>query len=102
MIRVATIGYGRFPDFQVKTPETPSLDERIAWALLHRPVFRHACRNEGVDMRIPLRICNVTRHEFEVMEKAQESDREMKEGKKRDSKRSVAGRNWMGVWRTKL
>ncbi|XP_006456885.1 hypothetical protein AGABI2DRAFT_212068 [Agaricus bisporus var. bisporus H97] len=101
MVRVAVIGYGRFPDFQMTTPESAPLDEKIAWALLNRPVLRHACMKEGLDMRLPLRICNVTRQEFEAMVKAQESTQEVKDGKKRHSMHS-SGRNWMRAWKTKL
>jgi coenzyme A diphosphatase NUDT7 len=101
MIRVAIIGFGRFPDFQATTHGTPSLNERIAWALLYKPVFRHACRSEGVDIRVPLKICNMSRREFEDIEKTQESERETKDGKKRNLAHSE-GRNWMRAWRTKL
>ena len=48
MIRVAMIGYDRDPEFRVTASEIPPLDERIAWAMLSRPVFRHACEREGI------------------------------------------------------
>jgi coenzyme A diphosphatase NUDT7 len=51
LIRVATIGYAREPDFEVHSPNELSLQERIAWALLNRKVFRDACENEGVGLR---------------------------------------------------
>lgn len=51
LIRVATIGYAREPDFEVHSPNEPSLEERIAWALLNRKVFKDACEKEGVDLQ---------------------------------------------------
>ena len=51
LIRVATIGYARGPDFEVRSPNELSLEERIAWALLNRKIFRDACEREGVDLR---------------------------------------------------
>lgn len=56
MIRVATIGYAREPDFEAHAPNTPTTEERMAWALLHRHVLRAACEEEGVDMRVAQRI----------------------------------------------
>lgn len=51
LIRVAIIGYAREPDFGVHSPNELLLEERIAWALLNRKVFRDACEKEGVDLR---------------------------------------------------
>ncbi|KAF9477836.1 hypothetical protein BDN70DRAFT_809966 [Pholiota conissans] len=56
MIRVATIGYGREPDFEVHPPNASTTTERMAWALLNRPAFRKACEEEGVDMRTAKRV----------------------------------------------
>ncbi|KAF8187200.1 NUDIX hydrolase domain-like protein [Pholiota molesta] len=56
LIRVATIGYARVPDFEVQAPNTPTKEEKMAWALVHRPVFRAACEKEGVDLRAAKRI----------------------------------------------
>ncbi|PCH40719.1 hypothetical protein WOLCODRAFT_70305 [Wolfiporia cocos MD-104 SS10] len=49
MIRVAAIGYGRQPDFEVFAPNQPSQEERIAYALKTNPVFREAAQQEGID-----------------------------------------------------
>ncbi|KAH9833854.1 NUDIX hydrolase domain-like protein [Rhodofomes roseus] len=49
LIRVATIGYGREPDFDVYTPDQPSQEERIAFELQVNPILREACRTEGID-----------------------------------------------------
>ncbi|KXN88980.1 Nudix hydrolase 15, mitochondrial [Leucoagaricus sp. SymC.cos] len=103
MIRVATIGYGREPEFQVIAPGTPSLDERVAWALLNRPVFRRACEKEGVSLALPMKICGIVRTEFETMKKEQDggNDSNEKDGKK--SQGEIAKRrNWLRVWRAKL
>jgi peroxisomal coenzyme A diphosphatase NUDT7 len=51
LIRAATIGYAREPDFEVRSPKELSMEERIAWALLNRKIFRDACEREGVDLR---------------------------------------------------
>ena len=67
LIRVATIGYAREPDFEVHSPNELSLEERIAWALLNRKAFRNACENEGVDLRSAERI--VKRSERKLAEK---------------------------------
>ncbi|KIM38741.1 hypothetical protein M413DRAFT_52300, partial [Hebeloma cylindrosporum] len=50
LIRVATIGYAREPDFEVHPPNAPTTEERIAWALLNRDVFRIPCEKEGIDL----------------------------------------------------
>ena len=46
LIRVATIGYGRPPDFEVKAPGQPSMRERIDWALRHEEKFIEAYEEE--------------------------------------------------------
>ncbi|KAF9004221.1 hypothetical protein BDQ17DRAFT_1390265 [Cyathus striatus] len=51
LIRVANIGYGREPDFEWHAPNAPTMEQRIAWALLSRPVFNEACKREKVDLR---------------------------------------------------
>ena len=51
LIRVATIGYAREPDFEVQPPNASTTEERIAWALLNRDVFRIPCEKEGIDLR---------------------------------------------------
>ncbi|OBZ70381.1 Nudix hydrolase 15, mitochondrial [Grifola frondosa] len=54
LIRVATIGYARAPDFEVNAPGQPSQEQRIARALKHDPIFREAAALEGIDPgRIP-------------------------------------------------
>ncbi|TFK23534.1 hypothetical protein FA15DRAFT_593961 [Coprinopsis marcescibilis] len=59
MIRVAMIGYGRPPEFEINPPNAPSTEERIAWALLHRKVFLEACEKEGIDLGVARRIAGV-------------------------------------------
>lgn len=59
LIRTATIGYGHQPDFEVHAPGAPSTEVRIAWALLHRKVFRDACEKEGIDLRIAEKVSGV-------------------------------------------
>ncbi|PPQ92758.1 hypothetical protein CVT25_003867, partial [Psilocybe cyanescens] len=56
LIRTATIGYARQPDFEVHAPHAPTSEERIAWALLNRKVFREACEQHGIDLRPAKRI----------------------------------------------
>lgn len=56
LIRVATIGYAREPDFEVHPPGMPFTQERIAWALLNRKVFRDACEKEGIDLSYARRL----------------------------------------------
>lgn len=104
MIRVATIGYGREPEFEVMTSETPSLDERIAWALLSRSVFRRACEKEGVDLTLPMKLCGVTGAEFEALKKDQDGEGDgERNGKERQKTSGEARRrNWLRVWRAKL
>ncbi|GBE80199.1 Peroxisomal coenzyme A diphosphatase 1, peroxisomal [Sparassis crispa] len=49
LIRVAAIGYGREPDFEVFAPDQPSWEERLAHVLRHHLVFREAAQQEGID-----------------------------------------------------
>lgn len=56
LIRVAIIGFARQPDFEVHPPNAISTRERIAYALLHRKVFRDACEKEGVDLQVAERM----------------------------------------------
>ncbi|KAI0355435.1 hypothetical protein OH77DRAFT_1424933 [Trametes cingulata] len=49
LIKVATIGYGREPDFEPYAPGQPTTQQRIAHALRHDPVFREAELAEGID-----------------------------------------------------
>ncbi|KIN97283.1 hypothetical protein M404DRAFT_10780 [Pisolithus tinctorius Marx 270] len=50
LIRVATVGYGHEPTFQVQPPNAPTIAQQIAYALLtpNNPL-RVACDREGVD-----------------------------------------------------
>ena len=48
---MAITGYARQPDFEVHPPNAISTEERIAYALLHRKVFRDACEKESIDLR---------------------------------------------------
>ncbi|EMD40315.1 hypothetical protein CERSUDRAFT_110918 [Gelatoporia subvermispora B] len=49
LIRAATIGYGREPDYELNAPGQPSLPERLAYALRNHPVLREAALKEGID-----------------------------------------------------
>jgi len=59
LIRTATIGYARSPDFEVHPPNACSTEERIAYALLNRKVLRDACDKENVDLRVARDIVQV-------------------------------------------
>lgn len=101
MIRVAMIGYDRDPEFLITTSEIPPLDERIAWAMLSRPVFRHACEREGINLSLTMRICGVKRSEFEAMKRENDGREDSKlrvEGKGKIERRG----NWLGAWKAKL
>lgn len=76
LIRVATIGYAREPDFEVHSPNEPSFQERIAWALLNRKAFRDACENEGVGLRSAEKI--VKSYERKLAEKKKKRRTTMK------------------------
>lgn len=81
MIRVATIGYAREPDFELHAPNVPTTEERIAWALLHRPVFQNACKEEGIDRKVPQRIIDVLLKKQKARQRKEEA-----EGVKREAK----------------
>ena len=49
LIRVATVGYAREPDFKVAAPDQLSQPERIAHMLKYHPVFREAAIKEGIN-----------------------------------------------------
>ena len=76
MIRVATVGYAREPDFEVHPPNASTTEEQIAWALLNRDVFRIPCEKEGIDLRPARRL-------LETREK------KAREREKRERKRKV-------------
>lgn len=63
LINVAQAGYGRAPDFEVHPPGEPPMEQRIAWALLTKPVFRNACEQEGVDISVARRIAGLIKGE---------------------------------------
>jgi coenzyme A diphosphatase NUDT7 len=52
LIRVATIGYARKPDFEVYPPAAVSNEGRMAYALLNRKVFRDACKKENINLLV--------------------------------------------------
>ncbi|TFK74521.1 hypothetical protein BDN72DRAFT_759902 [Pluteus cervinus] len=54
LIRVATVGYARTPDFEVQLAGSPSLEQRIAWALYSRPTFRQAFEHHRIQVDWPL------------------------------------------------
>ncbi|KAF9528056.1 NUDIX hydrolase domain-like protein [Crepidotus variabilis] len=56
LIRVSSIGYARLADFEVQPPRSVSTDERIAFALLNRKVFRDAAEKENVDLEASRRL----------------------------------------------
>ena len=49
LIEAATVGYGRAPDFEPYAPDQLNMEQRIAYALRHDPVFRDAEVAEGID-----------------------------------------------------
>ncbi len=79
LIRTATIGYARAPDFEVHSPNACSTEERIAYALLNRKVLRDACDKENIDLRVAKDIVEVgvrreqqlSKQEMEKMERKQ-------------------------------
>ncbi|KAF8967487.1 NUDIX hydrolase domain-like protein [Flammula alnicola] len=75
LIRVATIGYAREPDFEVNPPHAATTEGRIAWALLNRPSFRDACEKEGVDLRPAKRIVEALER-GETLRKRKEKEKE--------------------------
>lgn len=52
LIRVATIGYAREPDFEIYPPTAVSNEGRIAYALLNREIFRDACKKENINLLV--------------------------------------------------
>jgi hypothetical protein len=48
LIHVATVGYGRQPEFEINLPGTPTRYRRLAWTMFSKPVFREACEKEGL------------------------------------------------------
>ncbi|KAF8076966.1 NUDIX hydrolase domain-like protein [Lyophyllum atratum] len=48
LIRVASIGYARAPEFEVEPPGAPGLEKRLAWAVLSKPEVWEALEREGV------------------------------------------------------
>lgn len=46
---MATIGYGRDPDFEPYAPDEPTMEQRLAFALRYDPIFRVAEIAEGID-----------------------------------------------------
>jgi len=75
LIDVATIGYARRPTFEIQPPNSPTMEERIASALLLHPTFRQAFIEEG--MNPELSVGNVLRRvqEREQAAKAKETGR---------------------------
>ncbi|KDQ63951.1 hypothetical protein JAAARDRAFT_682725, partial [Jaapia argillacea MUCL 33604] len=49
LIRVSTIGYAQEPEFQVSSPDQPTMEERIVYALRHDANLLEAQRQEGLD-----------------------------------------------------
>lgn len=56
---MAIIGYARQPDFEVHPPNAITSEERIAYALVHRTVFRDACEQENINLRVAKRIVEI-------------------------------------------
>ncbi len=75
------IGYAREPDFEVQAPGTPTTEERMAWAMLHRPVFHAACKGEGIDMGAAQRIVDAF-----LKKQGARKQRDNLEGRKREAK----------------
>ncbi|KAL0950325.1 hypothetical protein HGRIS_010297 [Hohenbuehelia grisea] len=49
LLHTAIIGFRKDPSFPVHPPEgAPSMEARLAWAMLESPVFEEACVKEGV------------------------------------------------------
>lgn len=49
LIDVAIIGYVRQPTFEVQPPNCPTMEERIAYAMLLHPTLRKALVDEGMN-----------------------------------------------------
>ena len=82
LIRVATIGYARQPDFDVHPPNAISTEERIAYALLYRKVLRDACEKENIDLRVAKRIVEAG------VKRELQREKQKKEREKRKKRRS--------------
>jgi len=63
LINVAQAGYRRVPEFEVHPPGEPPMERRIAWALLTRPVFQRACKEEGIDVSVAREIAGLIKAE---------------------------------------
>jgi peroxisomal coenzyme A diphosphatase NUDT7 len=74
LIRTATIGYGREPDFEVNSPNAPLAEERIAYEMLHNPVFREACDLEGLKLNEALLASLVKKGEEEREQRVKDSN----------------------------
>jgi len=81
LIRVARVGYAREPDFEVQPPNAPTTEERIAWALLNRDVFRIPCEKEGIDLRPARRLWEAREKRERERKKRERKDKKMVESK---------------------
>ena len=77
LIRVATIGYAREPDFEVHPPAAVSNEARMAYALLNRKVFRDACKKENINLLVAKSIVEsgVRREQERVKERGKRKHR---------------------------
>ncbi|KAM6496455.1 NUDIX hydrolase domain-like protein [Amanita muscaria] len=50
LIRVAEVAFSRLPSFELRAPGEPTMVQRLAWAMVTRPVYRRAFEEEGMDV----------------------------------------------------
>jgi hypothetical protein len=81
LIDVATIGYARGPAFELQPPGSPTMEERIARAMLLHPTFRKAFVDEG--MNPELSVGSVLAR----IEEREKSDRSSERGRHRERSR---------------
>jgi len=82
LIRTATIGYARVPDFDVHPPNACSTEERIAYALLNRKVLRDACTKEDISLRLAKDIVGVAVRREQQRAKKEKEKLNWKQGSK--------------------
>lgn len=86
LIDVATIGYDHPPEFELQPPNAPTMEERIASAILTQPIFRQAYVDEGMDPELSVGTVLQRIKEREKVQKTESRRPRSKSKERRQSK----------------
>ncbi|KAF8629541.1 hypothetical protein AX15_003392 [Amanita polypyramis BW_CC] len=100
LIRVAEIGYARSPSYEAHPEGEPSTIQRMAWAMLEKPLYWAACEAEGIKMDREL-LCRLATGTVATTEQGEEGSRTGTANSREDERNKRIRHRWRRPWSTR-